>query len=75
MIYIYAWQQLSINGPIILEKVIEARRGGEAIETLNRLSLFTKYSGFDPLISKLTRIINQGRKDKMRQSSINNFFK
>ena len=48
---------------------------GEAIKTLNRLSLFAEDSGFDPLISKLTCIINQGRKDKIRQSSINNFFK
>ena len=30
-------------------------------------SLFTEDSGFDPLISKLTRIINQRRRDKMRQ--------
>ena len=54
-----------INGPILLEKEIKARRGGEAMETLNRLSLLTLNSGFDPLISKLTRIINQGRRDKM----------
>ena len=47
----------------------------EAIETLNRLSLFVQDSRFHPLISKLTRIINQERRGKMRQSSINNFFK
>ena len=29
----------------------------------------------DPLISKLTRIVNQGRRDTLRQLSINNFFK
>ena len=47
---------------------------GEAIETLNRLSLFTEDSGFAPLISNLTRIINRGRTNKTWQSSINNFF-
>ena len=31
----------------------------EIIKTLNRLSLFTEDLGFDPLISKSTRIINQ----------------
>ena len=36
------------------------------METLNSLSLLKWNSGFDPLISKLTRIINQGRRDKMR---------
>ena len=36
----------------------------EAIKALNRLSLFTENSGFDPLISKPTRIINQWRRDK-----------
>ena len=40
----------------------------EAIDTLNRLSLFTDDSGFDPLISRPTRIIDHRRRDKMRQS-------
>ena len=31
----------------------------EKIKTLNKLSLFTEDLGFDPLISKPTRIINQ----------------
>ena len=35
-----------------------------AVKTWNRLSLFTEESGFDPLISKPTRIINQPRRDK-----------
>ena len=48
---------------------------GEVMESLNRLSLFTDDSGFDPLISNLTHINNQGRRDEMQQSSINNFFK
>ena len=43
--------------------------------TLIRLSLFTENLGFDPLIANLTRIINQGRVDKMKQSAISNFFK
>ena len=47
----------------------------DGIKTLNRLSLFTEDSGFDHLIIKLPRIINQGRRDKMWQLSINNFFK
>ena len=47
----------------------------EVMETLKRLNLFTDDSGFDPLISNLTHISNQGRRDEMRQSSINNFFK
>ena len=37
----------------------------KAIKTLKQLTLFTKDSGFDPLISKLTRIINQVSRDKM----------
>ena len=40
---------------------------------MNRLHLFTEDS--DSLISGLTRIIDQGRRDKMQQLSINNFFK
>ena len=47
----------------------------EGIESLNRLSLFTEDSSFDSFVSQLTRIINQGRRDEMRQSSINKFFK
>ena len=38
-------------------------------------SLFTEDSGFDLLISKLIRVTSQGRRAKMRQSSINDFFK
>ena len=53
---------------------VEFHEVDETIETLNRLNLFTEDSSFDPLISKLTRIISQGRKDKMRQSLINNSF-
>ena len=53
---------------------VEFHEVDETIETLNRLSLFTEDSSFDPLTSKLTRIISQGRRDKMRQSLINNFF-
>ena len=47
----------------------------ETIETLSKLSLFTKDASFDPLISKLTHIINRGKRDKIRQSSVVNFFK
>ena len=47
----------------------------EVKETLKRLNLFTDDSGFDPLISNLTHINNQGRRDEMQQLSINNFFK
>ena len=47
----------------------------EPIDTLNRLSQFTEDAGFDPLMSKLTRIIDQRKRDKMRQSWINNLFK
>ena len=59
--YIYAWHiNIPVNGPILLEKALESAKA------LN-------YG--DLLISKLTRIINHGRRDKMRQSSISNFFK
>ena len=47
----------------------------EAIDTLNRLSLFTEDAGFHSLMSKLTRIIDQRKRDEMRQSWINNLFK
>ena len=51
---------IPVNGPILLEKALESAKA------LN-------YG--DLLISKLTRIINHRRRDKMRQSSISNFFK
>ena len=57
--------KMKLKNPTDKSHIIEF---DEAIETLTRLSLFTEDSGFDPLMSKLTRIINQEKRDKMRRS-------
>ena len=47
----------------------------EAIKTLNRLTLFTTDLDLDPLLLKVSNKINQRRLDRMKQSSISDFFK
>ena len=42
----------------------------KGFETLNRLSLLTENSRFDPLISKVTRNISYGSRDKVRKVTI-----
>ena len=45
----------------------------EAIEILNRLTLFTTDLDLDPLLLKVSNKINQRRLDRMKQSSISDF--
>ena len=45
-----------------------------AIEILSRLMLFTTDSELDPLLQKVFSKINQRRLDKMKQTSITDFF-
>ena len=47
----------------------------EAIETLNRLTLFTTDLDLDPLLLKVSNKINQRRLYRIKQSSIIDFFK
>ena len=47
----------------------------EAIEILNRLTLFKTDLDLDPLLLKVSNKINQRRLDRMKQSSISDFFK
>ena len=47
----------------------------EALEILNRLTLFTTDLDLDPLLLKVSNKINQRRLDRMEQSSISDFFK
>ena len=47
----------------------------EAIEILNRLTLFTKDLDLDPLFLKVSNKISQRRFGRMKQSSISDFFK
>ena len=47
----------------------------EAIEILNRLTLFTTDLDLDPLLLKVSNKINQRRLDRMKQSSTSDFFK
>ena len=47
----------------------------EAIEILNRLTLFTTDLDLDPLPLKVSNKVNQRRLDRMKQSSISDFFK
>ena len=47
----------------------------EAIEILNRLTLFTTNLDLDPLLLKVSNKINQRKLDRMKQSSISDFFK
>ena len=46
----------------------------KAIEILNRLTLVTTDLDLDPLLLKVSSIINQRRLDRMKQSSISDFF-
>ena len=46
----------------------------DAIEILNRLTLFTADLDLDPLLLKVSNKINQRRLDKMKQSSISDLF-
>ena len=46
----------------------------EAIEILNRLTLFTTDSDLDPLLLKVSNKINQRRLGRMKQFSISDFF-
>ena len=46
----------------------------DAIEILNRLTLFTADLYLDPLLLKVSNKINQRRLDKMKQSSISDLF-
>ena len=45
-----------------------------AIEILNRLTLFTTDLELDPLLLKVSNKINQRRLDRMKQSSLTDFF-
>ena len=47
----------------------------EAIEILNRLTLFTTDLDLDPLLLKVSNKINQRILDRIKQSSINDVFK
>ena len=47
----------------------------EAIEILNRLTLFITDLDLDSLLLKVSNKINQRRLDKMKQSSISDLFK
>ena len=47
----------------------------EAIEILNRLTLFATDLDLDPLLLKVSNKINQRKLDRMKQSSISDFFK
>ena len=47
----------------------------EAIEILNRLTLFTADLGLDPLLLTVSNEISQRRLDRMKQSSISDSFK
>ena len=47
----------------------------EAIEILNRLTLFTTDLDLDPLLLKLSNKINQRRLGRMKQPSISDFLK
>ena len=47
----------------------------EAIEILNRLTLFTTNLDLDTLLLKVSNRINQRRLDRMKQSSVSDFFK
>ena len=47
----------------------------EAIEILNRLTLFITDLDLDSLLLKVSNKINQRRLDRMKQSSISDFFK
>ena len=47
----------------------------EAIEILNRLTVFTKDLDLDPLFLKVSNKISQRRFGRMKQSSISDFFK
>ena len=47
----------------------------EAIEILNRLTLFATDLDLDPLLRKVSNKIHQRRLDRMKQSSISDFFK
>ena len=47
----------------------------ETIEILNRLTLFRREMDPDPLLLKVSNKINQRKLDRMKQSSISDFFK
>ena len=47
----------------------------EAIEILNRLTLFITDLDLDSLLLKFSNKINQRRLDRMKQTSISNFLK
>ena len=47
----------------------------EAIEILNRLTQFTTDLDLDPLLLTVSNKINQRRLDRMKQSSISDFFR
>ena len=59
------------------ESISPTSRNGvdKAIEILNRLTLFTTDLDLDPLLLKVWNKINQRRLDRMKQSSISDFFK
>ena len=46
----------------------------EAVEVLNKLGLFTADSELDPLLLKVSNQINQRRFERMKQTSITDFF-
>ena len=60
------------NEPILPPSRIEI---DEAIEILNRLTVFTTDLDLDPLLLKVSNKINQQNLDRMKQSSISDFFK
>ena len=47
----------------------------ETIEILNRLTLFRREMDLDPLLLKVSNKIDQRKLDRMKQSSISDFFK
>ena len=71
-VHLLLWKKKQGKNLPSFSKFINETTKSQSRNTWN--NLFTEDSGFDPLISKFNRIINQGKRDKMRQSSTNNFF-
>ena len=63
------WLERKVNSALLFSLSFSLYK----VQTNCRLSLFTEDSSFDPSILKLSRMNNQRRRDKMRQSSINSF--
>ena len=70
-------EDISIDGDEFPDEPISPPSRNEvdgAIEILNRLTLFTTDLELDPLLLKVSNKINQRRLDRMKQSSLTDFF-